>query len=398
MKKKVVTTLALVAALVLAPVSGHLTSMAVDAQEKVDDGIMTVSGDGSGSATDNDTPGGGEDDNNTPGGGEDDSASGNNPPSGDGEDDNNTPGGEEDDSASGNNPTPTPDGTPRPVRPTPAPTPDATVTPAPDGGNNDNNDNNNDNNNNNNSDSTPSATATPAPVVVGADGMYENVQVKWVETTAVVNAAIARAAAQGTIQNVDIIIGKTVNVPTSVLTQIAGNNVTLALHVGRGLALTITGTDIVGTNASFNVSLVTSTIPAAAKASVAENAISTRDFSFNQDGAFPFHVNMHMNFGTENVGKTAVLYRFDAATGKMVQVGTFIVNADGQAMFGLNQGGQYVAVVVEVVEPSTYTVQPGDTFGRIASRHGMSAAELKAANPGIRNINKIKVGQVLNVK
>lgn len=385
MKKRVVTTLALVAALVLAPVSGHLTSMAVDAQENAENGIMTITGgnpDGGASGntpTPSETPSGGDvtpvppTPSETPSGGDPTPVP--------------TPGGSAT-PAPGGKPTPGPGGTATPA-------PGATATPAPDDNNNDNNDNNN---NNNNSDSTPSATATPAPVVVGADGMYENVQVKWVETTAVVNAAIARAAAQGTIQNVDIIIGKTVNVPTSVLTQIAGNNVTLALHVGRGLALTITGTDIVGTNASFNVSLVTSTIPAAAKASVAENAISTRDFSFNQDGAFPFHVNMHMNFGTENVGKTAVLYRFDAATGKMVQVGTFIVNADGQAMFGLNQGGQYVAVVVEVVEPSTYTVQPGDTFGRIASRHGMSAAELKAANPGIRNINKIKVGQVLNVK
>lgn len=387
MKKRVVTTLALVAALVLAPVSGHLTSMAVDAQENAENGIMTITGgnpDGGASGntpTPSETPSGGNPTpvpptpSETPSGGDPTPVP--------------TPGGSAT-PAPGGKPTPGPGGTATPA-------PGATATPAPDDNNNDSNDNNN-NNNNNNSDSTPSATATPAPVVVGADGMYENVQVKWVETTAVVNAAIARAAAQGTIQNVDIIIGKTVNVPTSVLTQIAGNNVTLALHVGRGLALTITGTDIVGTNASFNVSLVTSTIPAAAKASVAENAISTRDFSFNQDGAFPFHVNMHMNFGTENVGKTAVLYRFDAATGKMVQVGTFIVNADGQAMFGLNQGGQYVAVVVEVVEPSTYTVQPGDTFGRIASRHGMSAAELKAANPGIRNINKIKVGQVLNVK
>ena len=387
MKKRVVTTLALVAALVLAPVSGHLTSMAVDAQENAENGIMTITGgnpDGGASGntpTPSETPSGGNPTpvpptpSETPSGGDPTPVP--------------TPGGSAT-PAPGGKPTPGPGGTATPA-------PGATATPAPDDNNNDSNDNNN-NNNNNNSDSTPSATATPAPVVVGADGMYENVQVKWVETTAVVNAAIARAAAQGTIQNVDIIIGKTVNVPTSVLTQIAGNNVTLALHVGRGLALTITGTDIVGTNASFNVSLVTSTIPAAAKASVAENAISTRDFSFNQDGAFPFHVNMHMNYGTENVGKTAVLYRFDAATGKMVQVGTFIVNADGQAMFGLNQGGQYVAVVVEVVEPSTYTVQPGDTFGRIASRHGMSAAELKAANPGIRNINKIKVGQVLNVK
>ena len=40
---------------------------------------------------------------------------------------------------------------------------------------------------------------------------------------------------------------------------------------------------------------------------------------------------------------------------------------------------------------------PGDTFNRIAARHGMTTAALKAANPSVRNINKIRVGQVLKI-
>ena len=65
MKKRVVTTLALVAALVLAPVSGHLTSMAVDAQENAENGIMPITGgnpDGGASGntpTPSETPSGG---------------------------------------------------------------------------------------------------------------------------------------------------------------------------------------------------------------------------------------------------------------------------------------------------------------------------------------------------
>lgn len=382
MKKRVVTALALVAALVLAPVSGHLTSMAVDAAG--DEGTIVSSTSSGNDSSGNDSSG---NDQGTPTPTPTPTVTPTATP--DGGDTTPAPGGDTT-PAPGGDTTPAPGGDT-----TPAPGGDTTPTPEP---SDDNNDDDNNDNNNNNSNSTPTATATPAPVVVAEDGMYENVQVQWVETSAAVNTAIAQAATQGTIQNVDIIVGRTAEVPVNVLTQIAGNNVTLALHVGRGLALTITGTDIVGTNASFSVNLVASTVPAAARATVVENTLGSREFSFDQQGAFPFLVNMHMNFGAENQGRTAVLYRFDAATGTMVEVGTFVVTANGQAMFGLTQGGQYVAVVVETPAFTTYTVQRGDSFGRIASRHGMSVAELKAANPDVRNINKIKVGQVLNVK
>jgi len=46
---------------------------------------------------------------------------------------------------------------------------------------------------------------------------------------------------------------------------------------------------------------------------------------------------------------------------------------------------------------TTYTVAKGDTFGGIAYRNDMSVSELKALNPGI-NINKLSIGQVLNVR
>lgn len=42
----------------------------------------------------------------------------------------------------------------------------------------------------------------------------------------------------------------------------------------------------------------------------------------------------------------------------------------------------------------SYTVQKGDIAGRIAQRHGVTLAELKAANPG-KDLNKLKIGQKL---
>ena len=44
-----------------------------------------------------------------------------------------------------------------------------------------------------------------------------------------------------------------------------------------------------------------------------------------------------------------------------------------------------------------YTVRSGDTMSAIASRHGVSLAALKAANPQIRNINLIHPGQTVHI-
>jgi murein DD-endopeptidase MepM/ murein hydrolase activator NlpD len=45
----------------------------------------------------------------------------------------------------------------------------------------------------------------------------------------------------------------------------------------------------------------------------------------------------------------------------------------------------------------TYTVKPGDTLSKIAMRNGVSVPQLLQANPQLKDPNKIKVGDVLNV-
>ena len=46
---------------------------------------------------------------------------------------------------------------------------------------------------------------------------------------------------------------------------------------------------------------------------------------------------------------------------------------------------------------TTYTIKKGDTFNAIAHANDMSVSDLKALNPDV-NINKLSIGQVLNVK
>lgn len=45
----------------------------------------------------------------------------------------------------------------------------------------------------------------------------------------------------------------------------------------------------------------------------------------------------------------------------------------------------------------SYTVRRGDTLSSIASRQGLSLAALERANPQLRNVNDLSVGQTLNV-
>lgn len=46
---------------------------------------------------------------------------------------------------------------------------------------------------------------------------------------------------------------------------------------------------------------------------------------------------------------------------------------------------------------SFYTVQTGDTFGSIASKEGITVAQLQSLNPGVSS-NALQVGQKLRVK
>jgi membrane-bound lytic murein transglycosylase D len=44
-----------------------------------------------------------------------------------------------------------------------------------------------------------------------------------------------------------------------------------------------------------------------------------------------------------------------------------------------------------------YSVRSGDTFARIADRHGLTQTQLSRLNPGL-NINKLRVGQQIRIK
>mgnify|MGYP004529902899 FL=1 len=265
---------------------------------------------------------------------------------------------------------------------------------------------------------TPQPTATPAPATApetessSADKETSApVQtVDWNTVTSNVQAKIAEATQKPNSNsvNMNIVCSGETRLPAAVLGSIKGSDVTLALHSGNGVTVSISGQDLKGTalNALQNIDLTVDSnaqnIPAAMAAS--KKAEATKQLSVKDTGAFPVAVNIHVNVGAENSGKYANLYRYNAEKKQLEYCGSFPVTGNGQSMFALKQGGDYM-VTVTAAQPKEsvyfnsgdYAVKAGDTLSAIAKRNHMTLAELKAKNPQIMDLHKIRVGQKLNL-
>lgn len=265
---------------------------------------------------------------------------------------------------------------------------------------------------------TPQPTATPAPATAPeAESSSADKEtsapvqtVDWNTVTSNVQAKIAEVTQNPKINSVNMNIvcfGET-RLPAAVLGSIKGSDVTLALHSGNGVAVSISGQDLKGTalNALQNIDLTVDSnaqnIPATMAAS--KKAEATKQLSVKDTGAFPVAVNIHVNVGAENSGKYANLYRYNAEKKQLEYCGSLPVTRNGQSMFALKQGGDYMVTVTAAQPKETvyfnsgdYAVKTGETLSAIAKRNHMSLAELKAKNPQIKDLHKIRVGQKVNL-
>ena len=194
-------------------------------------------------------------------------------------------------------------------------------------------------------------------------------------------------------RNVDIITGYAIEIPNAILKTLEGKKSTLALHTGNGLTISLTGTDIRPTDRTFRLVLSSEEIiPEAVKQQVMENAIAVREFSMEEKERYPFHVNVHVSLGADNAGKPAILYCYDEAAETLRFTGIFPIAESGYAMFGLNRGDEYIAVVRE---GDAYVVKEGEHLSSIARRNGLTLKKLLGANPHITNADVIYPGQVI---
>ena len=255
------------------------------------------------------------------------------------------------------------------------------------------------NNNDDDDDDDDNRGSSAAPAVDWTD-VSNSVQDKVAEMMK--NPAIASV-------NMNFVCSGEVKVPQNVLNTIKGTKLTVAFHSGNGVALSISGQDLKNKdlskiqNIDLTVDQTSNTIPANVVS--AKSGTVNRQLGIRDTGSFGVNVNIHVNVGKDNSGKSANLYRYNTEKGRLEYCGSFTVTSTGQSMFALKRGGNYLVTVTDR-RPSesiwytegSYTVKSGDTLSGIAKRNHMTLAQLLRRNVQITNQNVIRVGQKLNLE
>lgn len=251
-----------------------------------------------------------------------------------------------------------------------------------------------DSNSSNGSDSFDNSSSS-----VSYDWNDITVNVDWAAVSSKLDSAVQ--AADGT--NVNVLTGKDVKVSEDILNKTAGKNVTLALQAGNGVALSVSGQNNKQILGALDLTVTNKdTVPAQVKNTVMAGALSSKNILITENSPLQTRVSLHVGLAKEYAGKYANLYYYDAKSGQMKLVGIYQINKDGQSMFALTHGGQYIVTVTDAtakgVTAEGYTIVSGDTMSRIAVKMGTTLRALEAANPQIADINKIRPGQVIKIQ
>lgn len=262
-------------------------------------------------------------------------------------------------------------------------------------GNNDDNDNSNGNGNDNGNSNNNGNNNGNSGAVSSVTRFTENVvSVNWAAVTDMVAAGL-----QSDDINIRASVGTKYTVPASLIDSFRNTDKVLMLHSGNGLSISIQGVNLKKEASDLNISLsFDSAIPSDVKDSLTSKSVFAQEFSMADKAELPFKVDVHVNLGAENAGKTAKLYYYDESRSMLRLAGTWTVTESGQAMFAITRGDEYIVVVDDgsAAEGTvSYTIAAGDCLSAIAKKNGVSLNNILQLNPWITNPNKIYPGRVI---
>lgn len=212
----------------------------------------------------------------------------------------------------------------------------------------------------------------------------------------------ASTADMHTNENIDVSTGTSMEVPAETLRKIAGKNLILSFHTGQGIAVSAFGRDLTVADRDLKITLTDEDdmIPESVSQKILSDALYSKMFAMEEKIDYDIRLNIHFSLGKDYAGKYANLYHFDEQAGNMVYDDSFIITSGGMAMFSLDRGDEYILTVTDHLLAGgkvAYTVAAGDNLTQIARKNGISLKELIAANPGIKNADKIYPGEIIVV-
>lgn len=198
---------------------------------------------------------------------------------------------------------------------------------------------------------TPEPTPTPAPTPSSSGSSSASASV--VKTAPVVDwnavsADIQNAVAADKVQSISVNAGTKFQVSKNVLDQLTGSKTALFLATSSRLAFSVSGWNVEQETPSFGVALSEKVIiPEPAERAVQAGAVFSHTFAMEDKSSYPVIIGVHLNVGKEYAGKNSYLYYYDELTGSMKLAGSFTVTDEGQTMFALTRGDEYIVVIAD---------------------------------------------------
>lgn len=198
---------------------------------------------------------------------------------------------------------------------------------------------------------TPEPTPTPAPTPSSSGSSSASASV--VKTAPVVDwnavsADIQKAVAADKVQSINVDAGTKFQVSKNVLDQLTGSKTALFLATSSRLAFSVSGWHVEQETPSFGVALSEKVIiPEPAEKAVLRGAVFSHTFAMEDKSSYPVIIGVHLNVGKEYAGKNSYLYYYDELTGSMKLAGSFTVTDEGQTMFALTRGDEYIVVIAD---------------------------------------------------